>query len=567
MLATIENNRSIYLDQVTPDVEVVIDTHFSAKHPKAYYLRTPEWDGWIRKYNKSKRRLALPFLDELVVCTNKYRIPLEIQDNRSSPVYLPPDKSMIKNDLLDGVVLDDYQVMAVRACCDKEVGIIKAVTGAGKSLIMCGIVKVFHCPTVIITEQLIVLNQLVDHLRLRNVVRNNDIGLFCYGNMPDNNLVVIGSIQSLSTPSKLVHKGVTLASARARFREWVVSAKKNGSGLDHLRSTLTEDVLVSVLNGGDISKLDLEVIREYCGELKRGVEKKAYKTRFDNSGRIQDIVGKADLILVDEADLATTNQYSRLFKGVFTGRRRYGFSGTPFDKSNHVRNLCLRENLGNVIFEATRDEVQACDRIIPVKIYFIVVGESNKRDCRAYDIALKEDVVENVQFHEIVRDVVNNFSGKNLVLIDTAPIGPLGEGLERLIPNSKFIYGETSLDERLGIIKKFEDKEIGCLIGSKILCRGFDLKGGLDNMFIIGGGANWRVFSQKIGRALRINDRGWANVFSFYFQSNKYLYRHSRENLKAAVSLGYNVKVITDSGKIDGEKFLKSFRFYQERRV
>jgi superfamily II DNA or RNA helicase len=143
-----------------------------------------------------------------------------------------------------------------------------------------------------------------------------------------------------------------------------------------------------------------------------------------------------------------------------------------------------------------------------------------------------------------------------LILVDTSVA--LGVILESIIPDSKFIFGSTSKPKRRKVISQFESRELKCLIGSKILKRGLDLKGGCENLVIIGGGAKWSEFDQKVGRAVRLNERGWSRVFSFMFFNNKYLYKHSKENLKAAIDMGYPTKVIVNDRELDGANFIRS---------
>jgi len=207
-----------------------------------------------------------------------------------------------------------------------------------------------------------------------------------------------------------------------------------------------------------------------------------------------------------------------------------------------------------------REEVEAVGRIIPVKVFMIGVGEDgDKKDGRAFDIAVCEEIITNDSFHQLVVSIQKSFpKDGTLILIDTSPIEPLGMHLEEIIPNSKFIFGKSSKKERRKYIELFEERKLSCLIGSKILKRGLDLMGGVENLIIIGGGKQWSDFEQKVGRALRKNKRGWARVFGFFFLNNKYLYKHSRENLKAIVDMGYETKVIIGGVEIDGEKFVKS---------
>jgi len=557
MLINIINNKTIILSQLTPDVEQTIKYHFSAKDPKAYYHRNTHWDGWIRRYNPKTSELALPYLDELKKCCIQHNVPYEINDQRPSPRILPPNPNSITKNLLEGITLEDYQIDAIKACCTHEIGQIMACTGAGKTEIMCGIIKAYHCDTVIITEQLVILNQIVDRLKLRNVVKDDDIGLFCQGHQPEGNQVIVGSIQSLSTPSPPNEPTINNKITQKTLEKWLTTPEEHEQ---KLKTIFTANQIEKISqNNYKPTKFDLEVTKQYIIETRKQIEHKTYQTRCQNSRKIQEQIAKTDLILIDESDQATTPQYAKLFKNVYNGRRRYGFSGTPFHNNEPIKNLTLRENLGNIIYQIPRSHVQERNRIIPLKIWFTTVGDPRKRnDSRAYDIALKEDIIDNQEFHQITANLANKLPGKTLILIDTSPIGPLGLGLEKQINNSKFIYGQTNQKDRNKYIKSFEEGELKCLIGSKILERGFDLKNGVHNLIVIGGGAKWHKFDQRLGRAVRLNEQGHAKVFSFIHLTNKYLYKHSRERLKAAISLGYPVKVITGDKVINGEELIKS---------
>ena len=101
-------------------------------------------------------------------------VVLEVFDRRSSPDYPAPPPEAVKPDLLDGITLEPHQVDALKSMLKNEIGIISAVTGAGKTEIMAGMVKLMRCPTVIITEQLVVLDQIVERLRIRKTTFKTD---------------------------------------------------------------------------------------------------------------------------------------------------------------------------------------------------------------------------------------------------------------------------------------------------------------------------------------------------------------------------------------------------------
>lgn len=559
MIANIRDNIWIYLDQVTQGVEEVLVKEFSAKHPRSYYIDTRgSWDGVYRRYSVAKQRLALPFKLELIEVCKKHKIPLEINDERLAPKYPSPNIQHITEDFIEGIKLESWQIKALHAACKHEIGIIDSVTGSGKTEIACGIVKMYRCPTLIITEQIVVLEQIVDRLKLRNVVHNDDIGQFCHGKMPNGNIVLVGSIQSINTPKPPPRKPKKPTVAQAK-REGIKLAEAKELP-NYFPKKLKESLYE---NPSAVKKLDgryLDALVSYVGKLFHERLKHWYKVRKKNSDVIQEAASKCDLLIVDECDKAVSDAYKKLFTKIFKGRRRYGFSGTPFNSAKPHLNLFLRERLGNIISKADRKEVTKAGRIIPIKYIMIAYGQDgDKQDSTALDIAEREYMIEDPKFHNTILKLVSSFpNDRTLILVDTLSIQELGHSLEGLIPNSEFIYGKTSKPKRRKVLKAFEDGEISTLIGGKILKRGLDLKGGVDNLILCGGGKDVTNIDQIIGRAVRKNERGYARVFDFLFLNNKYFYRHSRSRLKAVVDMGYETKVIVSGREIDGEKFVKS---------
>ena len=146
-------------------------------------------------------------------------------------------------------------------------------------------------------------------------------------------------------------------------------------------------------------------------------------------------------------------------------------------------------------------------------------------------------------------------------MVDTNNVEDLGKALEAKIKDSIFIYGKTSTKKRKQALLAFQDNQLKCLIGGKILKRGLDIKGGVHNLIICGGGKLHSDFDQKVGRAVRKNDRGFARLFCFFHLDNYYLYKHSKEQLKSIISMGYGVKVIINGTSMNGQENIdKKFR-------
>jgi len=424
--------------------------------------------------------------------------------------------------------------------------------------IICGIVKLYDCSCVIITEQTVVLNQIVNRLQIRKVAEKVD--KFCHGFLPTGKKIMVGSLQSLFVAAKPKKAKVTLTRHQVFSRLLKMVEREDENLTKVLPSALIE---VMTRNPENIMKLKgtyYELAHNYFRDQEYDKRLKWHSTRHGNADIIREAVSTCDMICVDEADLASTTQYSKLFRTVFNGRRRYGFSGTFNDPGRPIQNLFIKENLGSIIHEVPRQEVQGRGRIIPVRPVFIVVGrDGDKEDRRAYDIAMREEIIENEVLHSKIKTIVDSFpKDKTLILLDTSPIGELGEALRDKISGSRFLWNKSSKSERDECLKLFESGELMCLIGGKIFQRGLDILGGVDNLIVVGGGKQRSNINQMVGRAVRRNARGWARVFLFFFLNNKYLYHHSRENIKAVIDMGYNPKICVGNVVLDGVKFVKS---------
>lgn len=491
MILRIVDNDWVYVDNIPLGIEPKIVEKFSVRHPRAKYIDVSQaWDGVYRKYDIKRQRIARPLLQEFMNLCVENDFSYEISDLR------PPcnnEFEEVTNNYLNGIKLEQYQIDGINSTKDNEVGLIKAVTGSGKTELAAGIIKLHNCKTVVIAEQRIVIEQIKQRLNLRDLF---DVGLFYGGEMPDGNQIVVGSIQSLNSPP-LSYK------------------LKNHQ---------------------------------------------AYMKRLEHSKQFQDIVKKAELLIVDEADRCSGTHYKDLFK-IFKGRRKYGLSATPFDFKKPVENLIVKERLGSIIYEVDRKTVENLGRVVPIRFYMFVVGEDGlSNDKTMFDVAEREQMIDNKDFHDRVNKIVSGFPNDNtMILVDTCNVEDLGLALEKTIPNSVFIYGKTANKKRKDAISAFEKGDIKCLIGGRILKRGLDVKGrGIHNLILCGGGQLWSDLDQKIGRCLRLNDRGYSRVFAFMFKNNYYLYKHAREQLKAVVDMGYKTTVIFNDCQVDGAELITS---------
>ena len=519
MIATIVSNQSIVISNITDYEAEIVSKRFSAVNPNQRFVDSSYqcWDGVYRRFNKATGKLARPFLGELRKLCRDKKLQLTVIDDRGPSNIIPIDMSKITPNMLTGITLKDFQVNAIKMITNTEVGIFHIPVSGGKTELMAGMCKAVPCRTAIIAEQLIIIDQIKKRLQLRDVA--DEIGLFYAGKTPTDQLVIIGSIQSLVSP-------------KDPGKEPIRSKYKTEKGYN-------------------------AAIKRYTNRIK------AYKSRKKKSDILHKLIGLCDMIFVDEADLATSATYKSLFRYWFKGRRRYGFTGTPFEPTKPVNNLILQEHFGSVIYKQSRQQIEDAGLAVPISYHMVVFGDyKDKNEASAYDIAVDDYIVYNKDFHALIANLcakITKDDDGTLILVGR---DDLGHALKELIPNSDFIHGMTPKKKRPIILKEFEDRKINVLIGGKNVRRGLDLRGGCENLVIATGGKNQSEFEQAVGRGRRLNKRGMTNVYDIYFLCNRYLYAHSRTRLKTAIGMGCDTEIIFDDtrtdGVIDGSKFVRS---------
>jgi len=478
MRAIIQDNKWIWFDNITAAEDEMLWVEFSVTDPNVYVdqeqlSKGGLWDGVYRKYTRHKQRMARPFLSRLKQVCQKHNLPLSIKDTRPAWPYSVLKPEDIVPDFLPGITLDPHQIRAIQQACRVECGIVDIPTGGGKGEVICGICKAVRCPTVIIADQTVVIDQLKARLELRDI--DEEIGLFYAGKRPSGEMIVVGSIQSLSAPTKKPEIPT--------------------------RKTKETDV--------HLEKRQEEWDKRF----------QAWKTRIKNSKFLQQYIKSAEMLLVDECDKAVSDQYKQLFRHYFNGRRRYGFSGTPFDPEKPVQAMVMQEHLGSPIISVSRRYLEKIGRIIPCEYFSIGFGLGDHTEASAYDIAYKEWMIENKDFHRLIAALCKKYENDGtVILVDSIPLGQFLEAeINTTGIEAHFICGETSKCKRTETVRAFEKREFNVLIGGKIINRGLDLSGGCENLVIATGGKLQSEFIQKVGRAVRHNRMGRSRVFDFYF--------------------------------------------------
>lgn len=155
-------------------------------NPRARYTLSPYIRYW--REDKTTGDLILGRGAETLVCklAHESGVQLQVTDNRTS--------NPLKEKLITSIKLRDYQVGVVEAVLTEPQGILRADTGAGKTILGIKLIEALQQKTLIIVPKLDLLNQWKNELKQSTSHKN--IGVI-QGKNCDIQDVTVATIQSL----------------------------------------------------------------------------------------------------------------------------------------------------------------------------------------------------------------------------------------------------------------------------------------------------------------------------------------------------------------------------------
>ena len=228
------------------------------------------------------------------------------------------------------------------------------------------------------------------------------------------------------------------------------------------------------------------------------------------------ILGKVDLLIIDEAhSIRRENISNNLFKNITT-RHRFGMTGTLPESKLDEWNIIGK--IGPITYEKKSHELQDEHYISTSKAVIIKIEYKNTPDYskdKLFDdptIMYEEELeflynqpFRNLLLSKICQKLDNNI----LVMVDRIKHGEeLFKNISSFASNKKvyFIRGEVDIEEREKIRNLMEvENNIVCIAISKIFATGINIRNLHYIMFAASGKAKVRII-QSIGRGLRLHE-------------------------------------------------------------
>lgn len=248
-----------------------------------------------------------------------------------------------------------------------------------------------------------------------------------------------------------------------------------------------------------------------------------------------------NMLMIDEFHHSAAKSYLKINRSMLNAYYRYGFTGTFFRVDG--KDLVMRGVLSNVLFEKTTSELIREEYLVPPKIimYKINPESSYKTDYKkAY-----EEIIHNEKLNRIIGLIASKkISEKKQTLILVHRIKH-GYNIQKYIKGSIFLNGKMETSYRNEIKKKFNNREIPCIIATEIFGEGIDIPS-IEILINARYEESSIQTKQGIGRALRkAPGKESAEIFDFILTNQPHLRKHSSERLKSYQSEeAFDIKII-----------------------
>ena len=268
-------------------------------------------------------------------------------------------------------------------------------------------------------------------------------------------------------------------------------------------------------------------------------------------------------VLFDECHNVSAGTFQDFLKQ-FGCPLKFGFSASPSRDGDYLGYAKIRQFLGSPITKIESEELIKNNVMAKPHIYLVenkctksvamengAVLESHG-EYADYATAYHEEIINGEKRNNNIKKICEKYGGGVLIVVNIVDHGLI---LENMLSNSKFISGETPLDERMDAIKKFDNGEIPYLIGSTILQEGISITHMKAMVLACGGKSNVAVL-QKIGRSLRYKQGEKTDVDFYDFIDNaEFLLKHSKRRVTLYKKAGYNdMKLLDEELKLIDKK-------------
>jgi superfamily II DNA or RNA helicase len=512
-------------------------SYFNPESDWSEKFQTGVWDGKISLLRKKTKQFPAGLIFDVSKCLDKNNIPHRIIDRRKKPV-------VSKKTCVDfgERQLRDYQINSINAIKKNTRGILNLCTGAGKTILSCGIISELSVfPVVFIVPSVSLLKQTVAEFRqtLKPLSEDFHIGALGGGefDIADNGVNVCTYQTLLNAYNK---KYLTTKNKIVDYED--------KTSLESLKQQL-KILEVDLANTPEKKKKSVQTKITKVKTSIKGLE----KTR-ENKKKIRELIERCQLLIIDETHLAAVI-IELISTKANNAYYKCGLSATPMRGDNQEKRMFGAT--GPIIIKVSASDLIKRGFLVKPYIYMIDLDLPDQSQPLYFE-TYKQGVVLSQERNNLIRDyaVEMREAGRpTLIMIERLEHGEI---LQQLIPNSVFVPGgsgdndepipDEELDYRRYQLNRLEKNQI-IMIATSWSFTGVDAP--KTSCLILGCSVASEVtVLQQIGRVLRKADGKEDCVIIDFINKEPHLRKHSVSRRKAyAKEQGFEVKIFKYNSK------------------
>jgi len=424
------------------------------------------WNGYTYILTKTNK-FPIGLLDHVKEFATDNSIEFTVEDLRPKATILDPidiSKKLTKLKMPPR----DYQLDAIRAVSENQRGIIRAATGAGKSLIAALITAYLNKPTTVYVIGLDLLKQFHD---LFSQIFKEEIGFI-------------------------------------------------GDGVCEVRRINIATVWTI---GRTLSLKKSEIFQDEDDE--------GEEFNPSNTQKILKMLSETRVHLLDECHICTTDTINALYKNI-NPEHLYGLSGTPYrdDNTDLLVEGILGKKIIDISASLLIDKKVLAQPIIKF-ISVPSISMPMEQYQSVYKNYIVENIARNNLIVNQTKELLNK-KYTPLVLFKTIRHGEtLFEMMKESGVKCEMLYGNDSIDRRSEVKLMLINKEIDVILASTIFDLGIDIPV-LSALILAGGGKSSIRALQRVGRVIRAYPGKTHSAIVDFYDQTKFLKKHSMKRYK-----------------------------------
>lgn len=281
----------------------------------------------------------------------------------------------------------------------------------------------------------------------------------------------------------------------------------------------------------DFKEINVAMIQSFTNILFPTEKKKTkafheiYKKKFKLLKKIKQI----EFLIIDEVqEFSSKNRTTTisLFNPVF----KLALSATPFKSETEISNFCLREVVGEELFEVQEEELRESGSLVDSKVIIIFFEPKIDFSDSSYQNIYEELIVSGERRLLMISWIIKLLEKKKIKTLILVSRKKQGQILSK-ITNVPFVSGDDKQKERKNAKELFLDSEGGSLIASNIYNKGVSLNN-CQILFNVASGLEQSSIIQKRGRVMaKVEGKDVALIIDIFDKTN-YLSKHSLSRLE-----------------------------------